>query len=70
MGRAGESSATLTFAGKRPLVVAAKAAQIKSDLERGFWVSDRLRTKGEIRRLGQEDDVSYLTAADGTLALG
>jgi len=70
VGRTGESSATLTFAGKRPLVVAAKAAQLKSDPERGFWVSDRLRTKGEIRRLGQEDDVSYLTAADGTLALG
>jgi hypothetical protein len=70
VSRADASSATLTFSGSRPLVVAAKAAQIKTDPERGLWVSDRLRKKGEIRELGQKDDLSYLTSPDGTLTLG
>jgi hypothetical protein len=46
----------MTFRGRTPLTVAAKAAQLKFD-EHGFWVNERLATGPsvvEIRGLGAE----------------
>lgn len=52
-----ERSASMTFRGKTAaLTVAAKVAQLKFDAN-GFWVNQRLVTKGEIRGLGS---ASYL----------
>lgn len=64
-----ESTAALTFTGDQSLVIAAKAARIKTDFEQGFWADDRLATKGEIRGLGRSESVTWLRTANGTLDL-
>jgi hypothetical protein len=48
----------LTFRGSAPLVIGAKIAQLKVD-ERGFWVSERPVSEGEIRELSP--GAEYLT---------
>jgi uncharacterized protein Veg len=51
-------SNTITFHGGQALTVAAKVAQLKVD-ERGFWVSEKPLSDGEIRDLGA-DSPDYL----------
>ena len=47
---AADRTSELTFHGSAPLVIAAKAAQLKLD-RRGFWVSEEPVSAGEIRSL-------------------
>jgi hypothetical protein len=53
----------LVFSGSQPLVVAAKAAQLRIE-DHGIWVNERLARHGEIRTLGNPyeflHDVLYL----------
>jgi hypothetical protein len=68
--RAADSRATsLTFTGKSPLVVAAKAAQLRCEQQSGFWVNQRFVRRGEIRGIGEPDEASYLTDDTSTLVL-
>jgi hypothetical protein len=61
----GQRGYRLTFRGTTALTVAAKAAQLKFD-EDGFWVNQRLASRGEIRGI---PGVSYLYLSDQELRL-
>ena len=61
MGSSTSDRSTLTFSGSAPLVVAAKAAQLRCDPRSGFWVDQNLLERGEIRGLGRPGGATYLS---------
>jgi hypothetical protein len=63
----GSASTTLEMTGSTPITVAAKAAQLKADSERGFWVRHVPVQGGEIRDLSGR--ASYLSDPTGYLLL-
>jgi hypothetical protein len=58
-------STAVVVAGTVPITVAAKAAQLKIDAERGFWVKQTPVRGREIRELSES--VSYLSDSSGYL---
>lgn len=60
-----ESGTSIELAGKMPITVAAKAAQLKVDPERGFWVQATPARGHEIRDLSRR--ASYLSDPSGFL---
>ncbi|WP_454857523.1 gasdermin [Promicromonospora soli] len=59
--RSSSRTGTVTFEGKKPLVIAATAAALSVD-DSGFWVAERPVTRGEIRESGRDPRTSVATS--------